>query len=106
MAVPAFIERVTHEDPDGSRRLSSHDLEGAIAAIHGGGVTIVEFKNAINATPDDETDIDNIIGLVTSEATLDKKNEVVFNIMGTIGLAHLGYFNAASARTRLGIAEP
>lgn len=115
MAIPAFIERVTHEDPDGERRLSSHDLEGAIGAIRaesanlngtGTWLTLTQFKAAIEATPDDITDLNNIVNIVTSQSNDGKKNAAVFGIMGVLGLAHLGYFNAAAARTRLGIATP
>ena len=47
MAVPAFIERVTHEDPDSSRRLSGHDWESAVECIHGGTLTVATFKTLI-----------------------------------------------------------
>ena len=106
MALPAFIERVTHEDTDSTRYLSSHDIENAMCAIHGGTITVASFKTAVSATTDDETDIDNLVALVSAHSKLDDKNQEVLRIMGTLGLAHHGYFNAATARTKLGIATP
>jgi hypothetical protein len=115
MAVPAFIERITKEDPDQTRRLSGHDIEAAVCAIRaqaaglsgtGTWLTLAEFKTAVSATTDDETDLDNIVSVVTSQSNDGKKNAATAGVWGILNLAHLGYFNAAAARTRLGIATP
>jgi hypothetical protein len=104
MAIPAFIERVTHEDPDGDRRLSSHDFETAFWAILGGHLTLAQYKIQINASTDDETDLDNLDGLVTGP--LASQIQTVMGVCGVLGIAHLGYKTAAWVRTTLGIPTP
>ncbi len=104
MATPALIERVTGEDTDNARQLSSHHLEAAFLAMRGGYLTQTQFENQVSASDDDKTDIQALIDLVTGDAAA--KNRVTMGIIGIISLAHHDYFNAATARIKLGIDPP
>ncbi len=104
MAVPALLERITGEDLDNDRQLSSHHIEAAFAAMRGGFLGVPAFKAQISSTVDDDTDIDNLVALVIGDDAA--KTRITMGIIGIVSLAHHGYFNAATARTKLGIAAP
>ena len=67
LAADGLIERVMHLTPDPSRHIPVHRINASFSQVMVGDFTVAQLKAFFGMTPEDETDLDNLITIIQAE---------------------------------------